>query len=123
MKVSHAYRDTSPQHEVIADVGLMLYGNGTEIPPGREGRFNRERLHRSPYVYRFDDSGERNYEPDYATDGFYYDGSTKASVWRLIHPSHDRSDSSCCPDPEETRIGAERQGMGRGWYRSSNPRC
>ena len=74
MNVSHEYRDTSPQHEVRADGGLMLYGNGTEIPSGQEGRFHRERLHRSPYVYRIDHSGDRSYNPDYATDGFYYDG-------------------------------------------------
>ena len=74
MNVSHEYRDTSPQHEVRADGGLMLYGRGTDIPSGSGGRFHRERLHRSPYVYRLDEAGERNYNPDYATDGFYYDG-------------------------------------------------
>ena len=73
MNVSHEYRDTSPQHEVKADGGLMLYGSGTEIPSGPEGRFHRERLHRSPYVYRIDESGERDYNPDYAGGGFYYD--------------------------------------------------
>jgi len=37
MNVSHEYRDISPQHEVRAEGGLMLYGNGTEIPSGLEG--------------------------------------------------------------------------------------
>jgi len=73
MNVSHEYRGTSPQHEVRADGGLMLYGKGTEIPEGAEGRFHYERLHRSPYVYRMAPDGTREYNPDYAGGGFYYD--------------------------------------------------
>jgi len=73
MNVSHEYRDIGPQHEVRAEGGLMLYGNGTDISSGPEGRFHRERLHRSPYVYRVDATGNRSYNSDYATDGFYYD--------------------------------------------------
>ena len=72
LNVSHEYRDVAPQHEVRADGGLMLYGKGTEIASGPEGRYHRERLHRSPYVYRIE-SGERQWNPDYADGGFYYD--------------------------------------------------
>ncbi len=72
MNVSHEYREVAPQHEVRADGGLMLYGRGTEIPSGPEGRFHRERLHRSPYVYRVEGS-ERMWNPDYVADGFYHD--------------------------------------------------
>lgn len=72
MNVSHEYRDVAPQHEVRADGGLMLYGKGTEIAEGPEGRYHRERLHRSPFVYRIID-GERRWNPDYAADGFYHD--------------------------------------------------
>lgn len=72
LNVSHEYRDVAPQHEVRADGGLMLYGKGTEIPAGRDGRFHRERMHRSPYVYRIVD-GEREWNPDYQGDGFYND--------------------------------------------------
>ena len=72
MNVSHEYRDVAPQHEVRADGGLMLYGQGTEIPAGREGRFHRERLHVSPFLYRVVD-GERQWNPDYTGDGFYHD--------------------------------------------------
>ena len=72
MNVSHEYREVAPQHEVRADGGLMLYGKGTEIPAGEEGRFHRERLHRSPFVYRLQD-GEKVWNPDYDRDGFYYD--------------------------------------------------
>lgn len=73
MNVSHEYRDVSPQHEVNADGGLMLYGSGTEIPAGAAGRYHRERLHVSPYIYRIDDGGARAWNPDYAGDGFYHD--------------------------------------------------
>lgn len=74
LNVSHEYRSTSPAHEVNADGGLMLYGEGTEIASGPDGRFHRERLHVSPYVYRTDDSGTKQWNPDYDSDGFYYDG-------------------------------------------------
>ena len=74
LNVSHEYRETSPQHEVRADGGLMLYGVGTEIPSGPEGRYHRERLHRSPYLYRTGSDGARTYNPDYQGGGFYYDG-------------------------------------------------
>ncbi len=72
LNVSHEYRDVAPQHEVRADGGLMLYGKGTEIASGPEGRFHRERLHRSPYLYTVTD-GQREWNPDYQSGGFYYD--------------------------------------------------
>lgn len=73
LNVSHEYRDTSPAHEVRADGGLMLYGKGAEIASGAAGRFHRERLHVSPYVYRESPDGTRTWNPDYHGDGFYYD--------------------------------------------------
>lgn len=73
LNVSHEYRDTSPQHEVWADGGLMLYGSGTEILAGREGRFHQERLHVSPFIYRVAQDGTREWNADYEGDGFYYD--------------------------------------------------
>ena len=73
LNVSHEYRDTSPAHEVRADGGLMLYGKGTEIASGSDGRFHKERLHVSPYIYRASADGSRQWNPDYADDGFYYD--------------------------------------------------
>jgi hypothetical protein len=72
LNVSHEYRSTSPAHEVRADGGLMLYGKGTEIASGPEGRYHRERLHVSPFVYRMRD-GAKEWNADYAGDGFYYD--------------------------------------------------
>lgn len=73
LNVSHEYRDVSPQHEVNADGGLMLYGTGTEILAGEDGRYHFERLHVSPYVYRENDEGTKEWNPDYVGDGFYYD--------------------------------------------------
>lgn len=73
MNVSHEYRDVDPQHEVRAEGGLMLYGSGTEIAAGREGRWHRERLHLSPYVYRRSDDGRKIWNPDYREGGHYYD--------------------------------------------------
>lgn len=73
MNVSHEYRATNPQHEVRADGGLMLYGKGTEIASGAEGRWHRERLHLSPYVYRQEGGGRKRYNPDYREGGHYYD--------------------------------------------------
>jgi hypothetical protein len=73
MNVSHEYRGVNPQHEVRADGGLMLYGKGTEIASGVEGRWHRERLHLSPYVYRMDAVGRKQWNPDYREAGHYYD--------------------------------------------------
>ncbi|MFT5143540.1 MAG: hypothetical protein ACI80V_002869 [Rhodothermales bacterium] len=73
INVSHEYRDIGPQHEVDAEGGLMVYGEGTEIPGGREGRWHLERLMRSPYLYRLDASGRKQYNPDYQEAGHYAD--------------------------------------------------
>lgn len=73
INASHEYRATDPQHEIRAEGGLMLYGQGTEIPEGAEGRWHRERLHRSPFVYRLDSKGARQWNPDYVEGGHYYD--------------------------------------------------
>lgn len=72
MNVSHEHRDTGPAHEVYAEEGLMLYGAGTEIASGHAGRFHRERLHVSPYLY-VEQDGRRDYNADYVGDGFYHD--------------------------------------------------
>ncbi len=73
MNVSHEYKGQAPQHEVEADGGLMLYGNGIDIPSGEAGRWHRERLHMSPYIYRYTKDGVRVQNPDYVGHGFYYD--------------------------------------------------
>ncbi len=73
MNVSHEYMEQSPQHEIVGEGGLMLYGAGTDIPSGKEGRWHKERLHLSPYIYRISESGQRITNPDYVEQGFYYD--------------------------------------------------
>ena len=73
MNVSHEYNQLSPQHEIKGDGGLMLYGKGTDIPSGAAGRWHRERLHLSPFVYRETASGKRQWNADYREGGHYYD--------------------------------------------------
>lgn len=73
MNVSHEYMDIGPAHEIYAEGGLMLYGSGEDIPGGEEGRWHRERLLLSPYVYRLLDSGKKQWNPDYIEGGHYYD--------------------------------------------------
>lgn len=73
LNVSHEHGDVPPQHEVRSDEGLMVYGIGTQIGSGEAGRWHRERLHLSPFVYRVDASGERVWNPDYREGGHYFD--------------------------------------------------
>ena len=73
MNVSHEYMDISPEHEVYADGGLMVYGNGEEIPSGKEGRWHLERLLLSPFLYILESDGSKKWNPDYEENGHYYD--------------------------------------------------
>jgi hypothetical protein len=73
INVSHEYKDVDPQHEVRAEGGLMLYGTGTEIASGRDGRWHQERLLLSPYLYKQSSDGVRTWNPDYQEGGHYYD--------------------------------------------------
>lgn len=73
INVSHEYRAIDPAHEVNAEGGLMLYGSGTAIEAGADGRFHKERLHLSPYLYREDKDGKKIWNADYQQNGHYYD--------------------------------------------------
>jgi len=73
INVSHEYRKISPQFEVRGEGGLMIYGRGTEIPSGKTGRWHRERLHLSPFIYRTKEDGTRQWNADYCESGHYYD--------------------------------------------------
>lgn len=73
MNVSHEYKETHPAHEVYAEGGLMLYGQGVDIPSGEEGRWHLERLLMSPYVYWVAPDGSKRWNPDYIEGGHYYD--------------------------------------------------
>ena len=73
MNVSHEYMTTNPGHEVFAEGGLMLYGSGEDIPSGKEGRWHKERLHLSPFLYRLKADGTKIWNMDYKEGGHYYD--------------------------------------------------
>lgn len=73
MNVSHEYKTTGPAHEVFAEGGLMLYGQGEDIPSGKEGRWHLERLHLSPFLYRLQKDGAKIWNEDYKEGGHYYD--------------------------------------------------
>ena len=73
INVSHEHRKIGPQFEVRGEGGLMIYGRGTEIPPGKAGRWHRERLHLSPFVYLAKKDGSLQWNADYREGGHYYD--------------------------------------------------
>jgi len=73
INISHEHKDISPQHEVYANGGLMVYGEGEEILSGEEGRWHVERLHLSPFLYRMNEDGSKEWNSDYEENGHYYD--------------------------------------------------
>lgn len=73
MNVSHEYKNTNPGHEVYAPGGLMLYGDGEDIPSGADGRWHLERLHLSPFLYQLQPDGTKVWNQDYQEGGHYYD--------------------------------------------------
>ncbi len=62
-----------PQHEIYAEGGLMIYGDGIEIGSGKENRWHLERLLLSPFIYQSDENGNKQWNPDYQEGGHYYD--------------------------------------------------
>jgi len=83
MNVSHEYKSTDPGHEIYAEGGLMLYGDGEDIPSGEEGRWHLERLHLSPFLYRLNDQGEKIWNEEYKEGGHYYDPLYEDKVVRF----------------------------------------
>ena len=73
INVSHEYKETSPEHEVYGEGGLMIYGSGEEILAGEEGRWHIERLHLSPFLYMLNEDGSKEWNPDFEENGHYYD--------------------------------------------------
>ncbi|MFT7033732.1 MAG: hypothetical protein ACJA2S_002240 [Cyclobacteriaceae bacterium] len=73
MNVSHEYMSTNPGHEIYAEGGLMLYGDGEDIPSGKQGRWHMERLQLSPFLYRLDENNAKSWNEDYKEGGHYYD--------------------------------------------------
>ena len=70
---------------------LMIYGSGTEIPAGKDGRWHRERLHLSPFIYRLQADGARQWNADYREHGHYYDPLCGDKVVRFgkMEPAED----------------------------------
>ena len=73
INVSHEYGEINPQHEIYDEGGLMVYGSGEEIGSGKKGRWHRERLMISPFIYRYDKNGNKTWNNDYEEGGHYYD--------------------------------------------------
>lgn len=73
INVSHEYKTTHPAQAVYADGGLMLYGDGEDIPAGAAGRWHLERLLMSPFLYRSTATGKKQWNQDYKEEGHYYD--------------------------------------------------
>ncbi|MBF89984.1 MAG: hypothetical protein CMG75_10125 [Candidatus Marinimicrobia bacterium] len=73
INVSHEYGEINPQHEIYDEGGLMIYGNGEEIPSGKKGRWHLERLMISPFIYRKDKNGNKIWNRYYEEGGHYYD--------------------------------------------------
>jgi hypothetical protein len=72
INVSHEGVGRGPRGEQWGGGDLMIYGKGTRIPSGAEGRYQLERLQRSPFLYRTVDGGRR-FNPAYREGGHYWD--------------------------------------------------
>lgn len=71
MNISHEGVGVCPAFATHGD-DLMLYGSGTRIPAGLEGRWQQERLHLSPFLYYMAD-GERVFDNEFLDGGRYFD--------------------------------------------------
>lgn len=74
LNVSHEGYRAGPEFESYTGGSrdLMLYGFGLDIPAGRDGRWHRERLVRSPFLYRVE-ADRRVDNPDFQAGGVYDD--------------------------------------------------
>lgn len=71
INVSHEGVGACPAFEAYGD-DLMLYGSGSRIPAGADGRWQVERLHVSPFVYRVEDQAA-TFNRDFIEGGRYAD--------------------------------------------------
>lgn len=89
INVSHEGVGRGPKGEQRGPNDLMIYGSGTRIPAGAEGRWQRERLQRSPYLYRLVDSKPK-FNPPYREGGHYWDPIYRVSqaqaLWAEPYP-------------------------------------
>ena len=72
INVSHEGLGVSPAFSGNTIPGLLGYGNSVEIYGGQAGRWHRERLLLSPYLYKTV-NGSKKYNSDYADAGTYTD--------------------------------------------------
>lgn len=72
INVSHESMEDCPQAVAHSTKGLMVYGTGTEIPGGVEGRWHQERLQLSPFLY-VKEGSRRRYNKDFEQSGKYSD--------------------------------------------------
>ena len=92
INVSHEYREINPENEVFAEGGLMVYGSGEEIPSGVKGRWHLERLLLSPFLYKLNENGTKDWNPDFREGGHYYDPIYGEKVIRFSGKSKISSD-------------------------------
>ncbi|MBL4846856.1 MAG: hypothetical protein JKY65_15160 [Planctomycetes bacterium] len=83
INVSHEGVGKAPKGEQWGGDDLMIYGNGTRIPSGAKGRFQVERLKRSPFLYRTV-AGKRQFNPPYREGGHYWDPVYRISADRAL---------------------------------------
>ena len=72
INVSHEGLDVCPQGSGTGVPGLMGYADDTEIYGGVEGRWHKERLMLSPFLYKIVD-GEKVWNDEYQNGGSYDD--------------------------------------------------
>jgi len=72
INVSHEGKSACPHFDGAGIPGLMGYSRSSTIYSGREGRFHKERLHLSPFVYSIK-NGVRVQNDDYEEGGHYRD--------------------------------------------------
>jgi len=86
INVSHEGLNVCPQGSGEDVPGLMGYGESVEIFGGEEGRWHRERLLRSPFLYRIVD-GEKVWNREYETGGNYADPIYEGLVMEPVCPT------------------------------------
>lgn len=72
INVSHEGLSKCPAFSGNKIPGLLGYHGKTQIYSGKQGRFHKERLLKSPYVYRLQ-NGQKVFNPDYKSFGIYAD--------------------------------------------------
>tara|TARA_R110002072_G_scaffold154565_4_gene304635 strand:+ start:600 stop:1595 length:996 start_codon:yes stop_codon:yes gene_type:complete len=89
INVSHEGVGRAPKGEQRGPDDLMIYGSGTRIPSGAEGRFQLQRVQRSPFLYRTL-AGKRQFNPPYREGGHYWDPvyriSAAEALWAETPP-------------------------------------